>query len=685
MQAIFVALLLCVSAVHADDHQANLIEVADYLELEQVNDAQISPDGRQVIYTRRYIDQMKDEWKSSLWIMGADGSRQRFLIDGSNARWSPDGTRILFLAADANGKPQVFIRWMDADGAVSQVTRVSVTPSTPTWSPDGKSIAFVAIVPAKAEWKIDMPSPPEGAEWTKPPRILDRLHYRQDRVGFRDPGYSHLFVVPAESGSARQLTDGEWHVGAQFDGLFFGAGLSWTPDSKRIIFDGYDSPDHDLEYRRSHLYSIDAASGEKIQLTGEEGYWVGPAVSPNGNNIAFLGYPATENTYAMPRIYVMDADGADTRLLTDAFDRPPNNLFWDANNRGILFTAQDEGYVNVFRSDLNGRVTPVTSGKHSVGLQSVNGARRVGAGVLSSFYEPGDVYTFSLSGQREPTRLTAVNADMLEGKTLGEHTEIWFEAEDGNRAHGWIVKPPNFDPNQKYPMVFEIHGGPFAMYQGRFDFRYQAFAAQGFVVLYTNPRGSTGYGEEFSLGINKAYPSVDYLDLMGGVDAAIAQGYIDEKRMYVGGCSGGGVLSSWVIGHTDRFAAAAVRCPVVNWISMAGTTDVPNFTLSFFDKPFWDDPDAWLKTSSLMYVENVTTPTLVMTGEEDLRTPMAQSEEYYAALKVRGVPAKLMRFDNEYHGTGSKPSNAMRTLLYMMSWYKQWTEDGEVTEEDENK
>lgn len=685
MQAIFVALLLCISAVHADDHQANLIEVADYLEFEQVNDAQISPDGRQIIYTRRYIDQMKDEWKSSLWIMDADGSRQRFLIDGSNARWSPDGTRILFLAADAHGKPQVFIRWMDAEGAVSQVTRVSVTPSTPTWSPNGKSIAFVAIVPDKADWSIDMPAPPEGAEWTKPPRILDRLHYRQDRVGFRDPGYSHLFVVPAESGSARQLTDGEWHVGAQFDGLFFGAGLSWTPDSKRIVFDGYDSPDNDLEYRRSHLYSIDAASGEKIQLTREEGYWVGPAVSPNGDSIAFLGYPATENTYAMPRVYVMDADGGDKRLLTDTFDRPPNNLFWDANSRGILFTAQDEGYVNVFRADLKGRVTAVTSGKHSVGLQSVNGDRRVGAGVLSSFHEPGDVYTFSLSGQREPKRLTAVNADLLEGKTLGEHTEIWFEAEDGNRAHGWIVKPPNFDPNQKYPMIFEIHGGPFAMYQGRFDFRYQAFAAQGFVVLYTNPRGSTGYGEEFSLGINKAYPGVDYLDLMGGVDAAIAQGYIDEKRMYVGGCSGGGVLSSWVIGHTDRFAAAAVRCPVVNWISMAGTTDIPNFTFSFFDKPFWEDPDAWLKTSSLMYVDNVTTPTLVMTGEEDLRTPMAQSEEYYAALKVRGVPAKLMRFDSEYHGTGSKPSNAMRTLLYMMSWYKQWTEDGEVTEEEENE
>ena len=683
--ALLAALLFCAAPASADDHTSDVIEVADWLDFESVGDPQISPDGRQIVYTRRYVDAMKDSMKSSLWIMDADGSRQRFLIDGSNARWSPDGTRILFLGADGNDKPQVFIRWMNDEGAVSQVTRVAVTPSTPTWSPDGKHIAFVAIVPAEDKWNIEMPSPPEGATWTKAPRILDRLHYRQDRVGFTDPGYSHLFVVPAESGTARQLTHGEWHVGAQFDGLFFGAGLDWTPDSSRIVFDGYDDPAHDLSYRRSHIYSIDVASGEKTQLTDKEGYWLGPAVSPNGDSIAYSGYPATEDTYAMPRLYVMNSDGGNRRLVTDEFDRPVNNLFWDGNNRGVLFTAQDEGYINVFRSDLNGRVTPVTSGKHSIGLNSLNGARRVGTGVLSSFYEPGDVYTFSLSGQREPARLTSVNADVLAGKTLGEHTEIWFEAEDGNRAHGWIVKPPNFDPNEKYPLLFEIHGGPFAMYRGVFDFRWQAFAAQGFVVLYTNPRGSTGYGEEFSLGINKAYPGLDYLDLMGGVDSTIAEGYIDEKRMYVGGCSGGGVLSSWVIGHTDRFAAAAVRCPVVNWISMAGTTDIPNFTFSFFDKPFWEDPDAWLETSSLMYVGNVTTPTLVMTGEEDLRTPMAQSEEYYAALKIRGVPAKLMRFDSEYHGTGSKPSNAMRTILYMVSWYKQWDEDGKVeAEEDED-
>lgn len=203
------------------------------------------------------------------------------------------------------------------------------------------------------------------------------------------------------------------------------------------------------------------------------------------------------------------------------------------------------------------------------------------------------------------------------------------------------------------------------MYNVGFNYMFQAFAAHDFVVLYTNPRGSTGYGSPFGNAIERAYPSIDYDDLMTGVDSVVAKGYIDERNMFVGGCSGGGVLSSWVIGHTDRFAAAAVRCPVTNWLSFAGHTDISLFTHNFFDAPFWEQPEQWLQQSSLMYVGNVTTPTLVMTGILDMRTPMAQSEEYYAALKMRGIPTKLLRFEEEYHGTSSKPSNFMRTLLYI--------------------
>ncbi|MDP6993786.1 MAG: S9 family peptidase [Woeseiaceae bacterium] len=673
------ALLLFSLPSLADDHH---LSVADYLDFEQVTDPQISPDGSQIIYTRRWVDQKTDRWSSALWIMDADGVRHRFLQKGSNARWSPDGSRILFITSGDNGKPQIFVRWMDDEGAVSQVTRVDVTPSSPEWSPDGSQIAFVAIVPAKDSWSIDLPSAPEGATWSKPPRILDRLHYRQDRVGFQDPGFSHLFVVPAESGRARQLTDGEWHVGAQFDGLFDGAGLSWMPDGDSIVFDGWNEPGWDLAYRRSHIYAIETESTDITQLTDEVGFWTAPEVSADGRQIAYTGYPATEATYELPRVHVMNSDGSDARQVNDDFERPVGNMIWASNNRGVYFTGQDEGYINVFYMGLNGDVRAVTEGQHSMTLNSVNRNGNVGVGIGASFYEPGDVVSYSLSGRGSPQQLTTVNDDLLANKSLGHHEEIWFEASDGNRAHGWIVKPPDFDPEKAYPLLMEIHGGPFAMYRGAFNFQYQVFAANGFVVLYTNPRGSTGYGEAFTQAIDHAYPSVDYLDLMGGVDATIAQGYIDEKRLYVGGCSGGGVLSSWVIGHTDRFAAAAVRCPVSNWLSMAGTTDIPGFTYSFFQKPFWEDSTDWLHHSSLMHVGKVNTPTAVMTGEQDLRTPMAQSEEYYAALKMRGVPARLLRFNDQYHGTGTKPSNYMRTMLYMMSWYNLYTLDGEVGADD---
>ncbi len=668
-----------IAAENDDTHLA----VADYLEFEQVGDAQISPDGRQIIYTRRWVDQQADSMSSAMWIMDADGSRHRFLREGSNARWSPNGDRILFVAQGDNQKPQIFVRWMDGEGATSQVTRVTVTPSSPKWSPDGQQIAFVAIVPAEDDWKVDLPSAPEGATWSKPPRILDRIHYRQDRIGFTEPGFSHLFVVPAGSGTARQLTEGDWNVGAQFDGLFGGANLSWTPDSLSILFDGWMESDGDDTYRRSHIYSISIATKEIEQLTKETGFWTSPEISGDGSQIAYAGFPASDATYEMARIHTMNSDGSNSRQLSTEFDRPAGTMLWAANNRGIYFDAQDDGYVNVFHMNLNGDVRAVTTGKHTISLDSLDRNTGTGVGIASSFYEPGDVHSFSMNGRGAPEKLTSVNSDLLNGKTLGVQEEIWYDASDGNRAHGWIVKPPDFDPAKKYPLLMEIHGGPFGMYSGDFNFQYQVFASNGFVVVYTNPRGSTGYGEAFAQAIDHAYPSVDYLDLMGGVDAVIERGYIDEKRMYVGGCSGGGVLSSWVIGHTDRFAAAAVRCPVTNWMSMMGTTDIPNFTFSFFRKPFWEDPSDWLKHSSIMYIGNVTTPTAIMTGEQDMRTPMSQSEEYYAALKYMGVPAKLLRFNDQYHGTGTKPSNYMRTILYMMSWYNRYTLDGEVVEESE--
>jgi dipeptidyl aminopeptidase/acylaminoacyl peptidase len=316
-------------------------------------------------------------------------------------------------------------------------------------------------------------------------------------------------------------------------------------------------------------------------------------------------------------------------------------------------------------------VKPATRGVHVLTMDSAS-SDLMAVGVASDPDHPQEVVRYNLRGANDVKQLTNINAGLLAGVHLGKTEEINFTSSGNTKVQGWVVTPPDFDPGKKYPLILEIHGGPFSMYNVAFNYMFQNFAANDFVLLYVNPRGSTGYGTAFSGGIDHNYPGPDYDDLMAGVDATVGKGYVDTRRMYVSGCSGGGVLSSWVIGHTDRFAAAAVRCPVIDWLSFAGHTDIPLFTYSFFDKPFWQDPQPWLAHSSLMSVDKVTTPTMLMTGVLDRRTPMPQTEEYYAALKMRGVPARLLQFEGEYHGTASKPSNFIRTQLYMMSWFKQW-------------
>jgi dipeptidyl aminopeptidase/acylaminoacyl peptidase len=653
----------------------SLFTTARILDFETVADPQISPDGRHVVYTRRWVDKLKDRWESSLWIVNADGTRNRFLVNGSNATWSPDGTRIAYLAEGEPKGTQVWVKYLDAESA-TQVTRLSENPANVRWSPDGRWLGFTQFVPQETPWKIDLPAAPAGAQWTEAPRVVNRLHYRADRQGFLKAGNVHLFVVPADGGTARQVTTGDWSLGSRFDQLPGGVAWDWMPDGRSVVVEGLKVENADSIYRDSYLYAVNVASGAVRQLTPERGTWGKPAVSPDGSQIAFVGAPYSRMSYRAGDLWLMRADGGGIRRISGTFDRDPDNLVWAANGGGVYFTAQSEGSSNVYFAPVQGGVRPVTRGAQVLTLNSMSRGG-MGVGVRSTAREPGDVVRFEARNPGEVTRLTRVNDDVLQNVALGEVEEIWYTSSGGARVQGWIVKPPSFDPARKYPLLMEIHGGPHSMYNVGFNPMFQNFAANGFVVLYTNPRGSTGYGTEFGNAIQRAYPSVDYDDLMAGVDAVIAKGYVDPANLFVGGCSGGGVLTSWVIGHTDRFRAAAVRCPVINWLSFAGQTDVPLFTANFFDKPFWEDPQAWLKQSPLMYVGNVKTPTLIMTGELDLRTPMPQSEEYFAALKMRGVPTTLLRFAGEYHGTGSRPSNWMRTQLYMMDWCRRWgTFDG---------
>jgi dipeptidyl aminopeptidase/acylaminoacyl peptidase len=650
-----------------------LLTVEHYLDWEQVGDPRISPDGSRIVFTRRWVDKLGDRWKSALWLMEADGARQRFLIEGSSARWSPDGTRIAYIA-QADGKPQLFVRWMDAEGAVSQVTRLTEAPGDLAWSPDGKWLSFSMSTPYDNGWKISMPAAPAGAEWTPAPRRVTNLHYRQDRAGFTRPMYTHLYVVPAEGGTEREVTKGEFNVGARFDQLGGGVGFDWTPDSKSIVFDGYLGENADYNYRNSDLHVVDVATGRLRKLTSRPGDWTSPVVSPDGRTIALAGYDSTRKSYKTSELYMLDVASGELRLASGDLDRDVGNLIWARDGSGVYYTVGNEGTANLHFTPLRGGHRQVTTGEHMLAVNSI-ATNGTAAGVLAGPKAPGDIVRLTLAKPADLRQLTAVNADVLAPIRLGDQEEIWYTSKDGTRVQGWIVKPPQFDAAKKYPLILEIHGGPHGMYNVAFNYMYQNFAANGYVVLFTNPRGSTGYGTAFGNAIERRYPGVDYDDLMAGVDALLAQGYVDQARMYVGGCSGGGVLSSWVIGHTNRFAAAAVRCPVTNWLSFAGHTDVPLFTYNFFEKPFWEDPTPWLEQSSLMYVGNVDTPTLLMTGQLDLRTPMPQTEEYFAALRMRHVPAELLQFAGEYHGTSSKPSNFMRTLLYMQSWYGKWTRD----------
>jgi len=666
------ALLATSTRLRAQESPSDtLLTIEHYLDWEQVSDPQVSPDGAQIIYTRRWVNRLEDKWESALWVMSADGSHNRFLVKGSEARWSPDGTRIVYVADGEPKGPQVFVRWMDAEGATSQVTRLETTPGTVRWAPDGRWISFATLVPSTSAWRISMPSAPSGATWTPAPRVVEQMHYRQDQRGFMQTGTTHLFVVPADGGTPRQLTRGNWNVGARFDGLAQGVGYDWTPDSRTIVFDGLKDSTWDWNYRNSHLYSVDVASGDVRQLTSAPGTWTNPLISPDGRSIAFVGSDSGRYSYHAASLYVMGVDGSAPRVISGDLDRDPSGLRWAPDGSGIYFTAQDHGASNVYLAALRGGARKVTDGVHMLAMSSMTPGL-VGVGTNSTFREPPDIVRFSLRGPASLTRLTNVNDDVMVSKRLADLEEINYVSSGGAHIQGWLVKPPNFDRARRYPLIMEIHGGPHGMYNVGFSYPFQNFAANGYLVLYVNPRGSTGYGSAFGNAIERAYPGVDYDDLMAGVDTVVARGYVDTDRMYVGGCSGGGVLSSWVIGHTDRFAAAAVRCPVIDWISMAGHTDIPLFTYNFFERPFWEDPQPWLRQSSLMYVGSVHTPTLLMTGDLDMRTPMPQTEEYFQALRMRHVPTILLRFASEYHGTGSKPSNFMRTQLYMMSWYQRW-------------
>lgn len=665
--------LIAISGVAFAASDPGTFNSLDIFELEVASDPQISPDGANIVYVRQSMDIMTDRLRSNIWLVSGDGRRHRPLLsatdDFSSPRWSPQGDRIAYISSAEGRGPQLYVRWMDS-GQTALLTNLRKAPTAITWSPNGTQIAFSMFLPGKEPKLAEAPATPEGAEWAPPVRIIDRLVYRADGRGFLDVGNTHIFVVPAEGGTARQLTSGDYdHSGP----------LSWSPDGSTIAFSASRIEDHAYKPLEAEIWTVDLEDGSLTQLTDRVGPDTAPTYSPDGSTIAYRGFDDRKMGYHNTVAYVMDANGDNQRALTAGFDRSIDDLQWAGSSKRLYVLYDDRGDRHIATLSMQGDIEsqvhdvggaslgrPYTSGGFSV---SRKGTFAYTAGTK---YRPADIAVARRGAAAR--KLTHLNDDLFAHKSLGQVEAITWSSPAGNlEIQGWIVTPPDFDAGKKYPLILEIHGGPFAAYGPHFSAEIQRYAAAGYVVLFTNPRGSTSYGDEFANTIHHNYPGQDYDDLMSGVDAVIAKGYIDEKKLYVTGGSGGGVLTAWIVGKTDRFRAAVVAKPVINWISTSLTTDISAFMPAYwFEKAPWEDPDAYWARSPLSLVGNVTTPTMLVSGEQDYRTPIGEAEQYYQALKLRKIETALVRFPEASHGIASRPSHLIAKIDNILAWFEKY-------------
>jgi dipeptidyl aminopeptidase/acylaminoacyl peptidase len=640
----------------------------DLFRLAGATDPQISPDGSRVAYVRMTADVMTDREMPTIWLVDVASGRQTPLVAGKGAhrspRWSPDGKRLAYVSSDGEGAAQLHVLWLDGDRSV-KVTGMPESPGAIAWSPDSKSIAYIMRVPAEGLTLGKPPQKPEGAKWAEGLEVIDRVTYRADGGGYAKPGFDHIFVVPADGGSARQVTSGSWDDSGP---------LSWSPNGRTIVFSANRRPDWEREINDTEVYSVDVASGAVTALTTRKGPDGSAVLSPDGKRIAYLGFDDVNRSYENTELSVMNADGTGTRRLLTGLDQSIDTVSWIGNSQ-LAVSYDERGAKRVARVGLDGASRtiaeglsagthydrPYTGGEFSA---SNNGKVAYTAGGTSA---PADLWV-------DGRKLTDLNSNWLAGKTMAPVRKLAVTAPDGRSVDAWLVTPPGLQPGQRAPLILEIHGGPNTAYGPAFSSDVQLYAAHGYAVLYTNPRGSTSYGEEFANLIDRAYPGTDYDDLIASVDAAIADGAADPNNLFVTGGSGGGVLTAWIVGKTDRFKAAATQKPVINWISESLTMDATPFTSRYwFDKKPWEDPMSYWNRSPLSLVGNVKTPTLVVVGSEDYRTPVSEAEQYYAALQIRGVPTALVKVPGASHGgLTARPSQSAAKAAAILAWFDKY-------------
>ena len=661
------------SAVITSISANSLFEAKDIFSLEYASEPQISPDGSKIVYIRNSNDIMTDNKNKNLWLIDVKSKKQIPLFSDdkqySSPRWSADGEKIAFIS-NLTGSYQVHVHYLKQN-RTALVSQLQGGIGSLTWSPDGKWLAFSQLVAEPATVIAKMPKKPKGAKWSKPVVVIDKAYYQSDGRGLVKPGYKHIFVLPSEGGTPRQLTQGDFHHKGT---------LTWTKSSDGIVFSANRIKDWEYKSLEGNLYQVNLAGGELKQLTRKPGKEFNPVFSENGKKLAFLSTSNALNPYRNAKLNIMDWKTKKVTAVARDFDRSIRDPQWLSSSL-LAISYDDFGKRKLATISTKGKIKDLTNtlAGTSIGRPYISGSFTASnegymAFTQGSSSRPADVAV--INTRKKLSKLTQLNEDLFGHKTLGKVHEVNYKSSfDGEPIQGWYITPPNFDPKKQYPLILEIHGGPHLAYGPHFSAELQRFAAQGYVVFYDNHRGSSSYGERFALLLKYKYSSKeDFSDHNSGVDAMVDMGFIDEKNLFIAGGSAGGIATAYAIGLTDRFAAAVVVKPVINWLSKVLTADsgLGQIPTQFPGMP-WEHVEHYWKRSPMSLVGNVTTPTMLITGEEDLRTPMAQTEQFYQALKLRKIDTVLIKVPGAPHGIAGKPSRMITKIEHSLAWFEKYS------------
>ena len=676
IQKTLLAVSLMFVTVHAINAEENFseFEPMDVFDLEWASDPRVSPDGKTIVYVRKSNDIMKDRERSNLWQVSTDGSDHRPLYSGLNSikspRWSSNGEKLAFISNNT-GSQQIHVRWFDS-GDTAVISQLQASPSNLSWSPDGKWLAFTMNVKVPTKSIAEPRAKPEGATWAKKPITVTTTRYQYDGQGIVEPAYRHVFIVPADGGTSRQLTEGNFnHYGS----------LAWSPNSDQVFFSAYRSDDWELVSDEADIYSVNISTKKLTQITNQSGAERSPVISPNGRLIAFIKEERRPLAYTPDQIAIMDLNGENIRILSEALDGDASNLLWAGNSQELYYTYDERGIRKIGQATIKGSLRPVIKGVGgtTIGRPYLSGGFHTNNGTLAFTHATSDrPANIAIIQDDQAQILTRLNEDLLGHRRLGSVKEITYKSSfDGQEIQGWYITPPDFDPSKKYPLILEIHGGPHLAYGPYFSAELQIMAAAGYVVFYNNYRGSLSYGEDFALLLQYKYSSKeDFADHMSGIDKLIDLGFIDDENLFIAGGSAGGIATAYAVGLTDRFNAAVAAKPVINWLSKPLTADsMVGQIYHQFPGPPWEHVDHYWERSPLSLMGNVTTPTMLITGENDRRTPISETEQFYQALRLRGVDSAMVRLPDTSHGIASRPSRLISKVDHILAWFERYKTD----------